>query len=256
MIFKILGCGSSMGVPRADGFFGNCDPKNKKNYRSRCSAIIQTQSENILFDSSPDLRIQLIKNNIKRIDKVFFSHMHADQTHGINDLRVFFINKKKTIPVFADSITRKYLLKNFSYCFSNNGSEYPAILSINNLKKNLFIKDGINKINIKPIKVQHGRVNCMCYVIKKKLAYMSDVSKIFKKDFKYFKNLDYIIIDCLWYKKHPSHLNLNQCLELERIFKPKKMILTNMHCDLDYDILKSQLPCNIIPAYDGLKLHL
>tara|TARA_B100000674_G_scaffold473379_1_gene464221 strand:+ start:861 stop:1631 length:771 start_codon:yes stop_codon:yes gene_type:complete len=256
MKFKILGCGSSMGVPRADGFFGNCNPKNKRNYRSRCSAIIQTQSENILLDTSPDLRSQLIKNNINKIDKVFFSHMHADQTHGINDLRVFYVNRKKTIPVYADTETRRYLLKNFSYCFTNNGSEYPAILSMNNLKNNFLIKDGINKINIKPIKVQHGRVNCICYIINKKLAYMSDVSKIFKKDFKYFKNLDYLIIDCLKYNKHPSHFNLDQCLEIEKIFKPKKMILTNMHCDLDYDILRAQLPKNIVPAYDGLKLYL
>ena len=85
---------------------------------------------------------------------------------------------------------------------------------------------------------------------------MSDVSKIFKKDFKYFKNLDYLIIDCLKYNKHPSHFNLDQCLEIEKIFKPKKMILTNMHCDLDYDILRAQLPKNIVPAYDGLKLYL
>jgi phosphoribosyl 1,2-cyclic phosphodiesterase len=79
-------------------FFGNCDPKNKKNYRTRCSALIQTQSENILIDTSPDLRQQLINNKVKKIDKVFYSHMHADQTHGINDLRVFYIQNKKTIP--------------------------------------------------------------------------------------------------------------------------------------------------------------
>ena len=93
MKFIILGCGSSMGVPRADGFYGNCDPKNKKNYRTRCSAVFLSKNLNILFDSSPDLRTQLINNKIKSIDKVFYSHMHADQTHGINDLCVFFIKK-------------------------------------------------------------------------------------------------------------------------------------------------------------------
>ena len=94
MKFIILGCGSSMGVPRSDGYFGNCDPKNKKNYRTRCSALIKTKTENIIIDTSPDLRNQLIKNNIKRVDKVLYSHMHADQTHGINDLRVFYIQKQ------------------------------------------------------------------------------------------------------------------------------------------------------------------
>ena len=91
MKFIILGCGSSMGVPRSDGYFGNCNPKNKKNYRTRCSALIKTKNEIALFDTSPDLRQQLINNNIKTVNKVFYSHMHADQTHGITDLRVFYI---------------------------------------------------------------------------------------------------------------------------------------------------------------------
>ena len=95
MKFIILGCGSSMGVPRSDGFFGKCNPKNTKNYRSRCSALLHTKNETVLIDTSPDLRQQLIKNKIKNIDKVLYSHMHADQTHGINDLRVFYIQKKK-----------------------------------------------------------------------------------------------------------------------------------------------------------------
>ena len=94
MKFIILGCGSSVGVPRPDGFFGNCDPKNKKNYRTRCSALIKGSIENILIDTSPDLRNQLLKHNIKKIDKVYYSHMHADQTHGINDLRPFFLNQR------------------------------------------------------------------------------------------------------------------------------------------------------------------
>ena len=95
MQLKILGCGSSMGVPRPDGDFGNCDPKEIKNHRTRCSALIKTKKMNILIDTSPDLRTQLLKNKVKNIDKVLFSHMHADQCHGINDLRVFFIKIKK-----------------------------------------------------------------------------------------------------------------------------------------------------------------
>ena len=94
MIFKILGCGSSMGVPRSDGDFGKCDP-NEKNLRTRCSALIKTKNDNILIDTSPDLRFQLLQNKINKIDFVLYSHMHADQTHGINDLRVFYIKNKK-----------------------------------------------------------------------------------------------------------------------------------------------------------------
>ena len=256
MKFIILGCGSSMGVPRVDGYFGKCDPKIKKNYRTRCSALIQTKSENILIDTSPDLRHQLIKNNVKSIDKVFYSHMHADQTHGINDLRVFYIQNKKTIPVYADSATKKYLYNTFKYCFVDSSKEYPATLKLNTIKKNFKISNGKNKLKVRSISVKHGNVKSICYIIDKKIAYISDLSDISKKDFKYFKNLKYLIIDCLRLKYHPSHLNLESAVKFIKMFKPKKAILTNLHSDLDYKFLKKTLPKNIEPAFDNLTIKL
>jgi len=256
MKFTILGCGSSMGVPRPDGNFGNCNPNNKKNIRTRCSAIIQGKSLNILIDTSPDMRQQLIDNNIKNIDKVFFSHMHADQTHGINDLRVFYLNNRKPVDIYADLATKKYLKKSFSYCFKSNSSEYPATLKMNSIKKNFYFKDGTKKIHIRSLKVKHGNVNCICYIINKKLAYISDVSYIDKRDFKFLKNLRYLIIDCLWYREHPSHLNLDKSLKLINTLLPKKAILTNLHSDLDYNELKNKLKKNVIPAYDGMRINL
>ena len=256
MKFTILGCGSSMGVPRPDGDFGKCNPHDKKNYRTRCCALIKTKDETALIDTSPDLRQQLINNKIKQIDKVFYSHMHADQTHGINDLRVFYIKKRKPIDVYADNATKKYLINTFGYCFRNNSNEYPAILKLWPINQKLFIKEGKKKIKIIPIKVQHGRVNSVCYIIDKKLAYISDVSKIDKKDYKYFKKLNYLIIDCLWHRYHPSHLNLENSLKLIKKFKPKKSILTNLHSDLDYQKLKRKLPKNVVPAFDGLSVNL
>jgi len=256
MKFIILGCGSSMGVPRPDGYFGNCDPKNKKNYRTRCSALIKTDVENILIDTSPDLRHQMLSQKIKKIDKVFYSHEHADQTHGINDLRSFFIINKKPIEVFADKITSKYLKKTFSYCFDIFNKEYPATLKLNKIKNKFYIRNKKRNILVKPISVQHGRVKSICYIIDKKLAYISDVSKFFEKDYKYFKNLKYLIIDCLWYRNHPSHLNFEESLEIIKKFSPKKAILTNLHTDIDYEEIKKKLPKNIIPAYDGLTITL
>ena len=256
MKFIILGCGSSMGVPRPDGFFGNCDPNNKKNYRTRCSALLKTTDENILIDASPDLRQQLLRHKIKKINKVLFSHMHGDQTHGINDLRSFYINSRKQINVYADNDTSKYLKNSFSYIFKSYSKEYPATLNLNKLQKNIYTKNKNKKINIQSITVEHGKVNSNCFIIDKKLAYISDVSKIFKKDFKYFKNLKYLIIDCLWYNFHPSHFNLENSLNIIKMFKPKKAILTNLSPVLDYKVLKKLLPKNIIPAHDGLTLEL
>ena len=256
MKFIILGCGSSMGVPRPDGFFGNCDPKNKKNYRTRCSALIKTKEENILIDTSPDLRQQLLRHKIKKIDKVFYSHMHADQTHGINDLRSFYINSRKQINVFADYATSKYLKNSFSYCFKNYSKEYPATLKLNKINNKMYIDDKNKKISIKPISVDHGKVKSNCFIIDKKLAYISDISDISSKDFKYFKNLKYLIIDCLWYNFHPSHFNLETSLAVIKKFKPKKAILTNLSPVLDYKVLKKKLPKNVIPAHDGLTINL
>ena len=253
--FIILGCGSSMGVPRPDGSFGKCNPKNKMNYRTRCSAIISTNYSNTLIDTSTDLRSQLITNKIKNIDRVLYSHFHADQTHGINDLRIFYLKNKKKIQVYADLNTKKYLLGNFKYCFKRTIS-YPPILKINPLKKNHKFDDKSNRVNIKSIKVKHGEIQSMAYIINNKCAYISDVSKIYKKDFKFFKNLNYFIIDCLRYLKHPSHYNLEEVINLSKLLKPKKTILTNLNAELDYQTLKKSLPKDIVPAYDGMTLKL
>jgi len=249
----ILGSGSSMGVPRADGFFGNCNPKNKKNFRTRCSAIVKSDKENILIDTSPDLRAQLLNNKIKKIDRVLYSHQHADQTHGINDLRVFYLKNKSEIPIYADAITSKYLKKTFNYCFKNNPTtpkslDYPATLRMNTLKK----KHTFSNILVESIPLNHGNIDSICFIINKKCAYASDAKLIYKKDLNKFKNLKYFIVDCLRYEKHPSHFNLNEILDLIEIIKPKKTILTNLHTDLDYKILKRKLPTNIVPAYDGM----
>ncbi len=251
MKFIILGCGSSMGVPRADGFFGNCDPKNPKNYRTRCSALIKSKDKNILIDSSPDLRSQILNNKIKNIDSVIYTHFHADQTHGINDLRVFYIKNKTKIPIYADKNTKKYLYKSFSYCFENK-KDYPATLKFNVMKKKMSFG---KFIKIKSIIVKHGRVESLSFIINNKVAYMPDVNEIYEKDYEKFKNLDYLIIDCLKYKFHPSHFNIDDVMRLNSILKPKKMILTNLLTDMDYNELLNILPNNVKPAYDGLSLN-
>ena len=253
--FILLGCGSSMGVPRPDGYWGKCNPKESRNYRTRCSALISANNLNILIDTSPDLRFQLIKQKINNIDKVLYSHKHADQTHGINDLRVFYLKNRKKIDIYADKLTKKYLKDNFSYCFKKT-HDYPAILKLNKLKKKLIFKD-INKIiNIKCISVQHGSIDCLSFIINNNCAYVPDVNKIYKKDLHQFKNLKYFIVDCLRINKHPSHYNLNEVLNLIKIIKPKKTILTNLHSDLDYNYLLKIIPKNVIPGFDGLSFYI
>tara|TARA_B100000686_G_C16614699_1_gene875757 strand:+ start:179 stop:952 length:774 start_codon:yes stop_codon:yes gene_type:complete len=249
--FTILGCGYSLGVPSISGNFGKCNPNNLKNYRTRCSALVSASKVNILIDTSPDIKSQLIKNKIKNIHKIFYTHNHADQTHGINEMRYFYLKNGSKIPIYADKDTKKYLLSSFKYCFKKTSS-YPPTLEINNLKNIHSYKIGNKKLTLKSVKVQHGKINSICYIINDKCAYASDINKLYYKDLKKFMNLKYFIVDCLRYKYHPSHFNLEDVIKLISIINPKKTILTNLNSEMDYDTLKKTLPKNVIPAYDGL----
>ena len=253
--FILLGCGSSMGVPRPDGYWGKCNPKESRNYRTRCSALISANNLNILIDTSPDLRFQLIKQKIKNIHSILYSHPHADQTHGINDLRVFYLKNKKKIDVYTNKATKKYLQNNFSYCFKKQYN-YPPTLKLNLINKNLTFSNKNKKIHIKCVPVTHGSIKSLSFIINNNCAYAPDVNKIHNMHLKNFKNLKYFIVDCFRIKKHPTHYNLNEVLNLIKIIKPKKTILTNLHTDLDYNYLLKILPNNVIPAHDGLSLNL
>ena len=249
----ILGSGSSLGVPRIDGNFGKCNPKEKKNYRTRCCAHLKFNEINILIDTSPDLRFQLLRNKIKEVNSVLYTHAHADQTHGINDLRAFYIKYRKRLNVYADTFTKKHLMSSFGYCFKNKLG-YPAILKMNHLKKKIIFNSKKDKLLIEPIMTQHGYIQAASYLINKKIFYGSDVSKIYDKDLKKLNKLDTFIIDCLRYEYHPSHYNLEDVLNIIKIIKPKKTILTNLHSSVDYSKLKKRLPNNVVPAYDGMKI--
>ena len=251
--FTILGSGSSLGVPRIDGNFGLCDPKNPKNNRSRCCAHFRFNNLNILIDASPDLRSQLIKNKIKDVNLVFFTHAHADQCHGINDLRAFSIKYKRRLNVYADKDTKKHLLSTFSYCFKSKPG-YPAILNMNELKKTYIFKSNKKKLTFEIIMTRHGNIQTASYLINNHIFYGSDVNKIYKKDLNKLHKIKYFIIDCLRYEYHPSHYNLDDVLEIVKIIQPKKTILTNLHSSLDYEKLKKKLPKNIVPAFDGLSI--
>ena len=243
-----------MGVPRPDGFWGACDSNNKKNYRTRCSVLISKGNNNILIDTSPDLRYQLLKNKIKNIKSVLYTHRHADQTHGINDLRIFFLKNKKRINVYADKSTLNFLKKSFSYAFKNDFG-YPAIVKANILKKNFSLGSNKELINFKSIRVRHGKIDSIGYIFNNS-AYISDCNEFTKANLVNLKNLNYLIIDCLRFDPHPSHFSLKEVLNILKVIKPKKTILTNLHSDLDYNILLKKLPINVKPAFDGLKFQL
>lgn len=251
----ILGCGSSVGVPRIDGFWGSCKKSNKKNYRSRCSAIVIKGANSILIDTSPDIKRQLLSNKVRNISSVIFTHEHADQTNGLFELRPFYWKYKRRINIFGNLRTINNLKRRQDYLFKKSFSGYPPIIKANLIKKNFSLGKLNEKILFKTINVDHGKTNSIVYIFEK-TAYISDcndLSIIYSKE---LKNLKYLVLDCLKFEKHPSHFNLDDALFVHQNLRPKKTILTNLHYDIDYDYLLKKLPPNIVPAYDGLKINL
>lgn len=248
--FTILGCGSSLGSPWITNYSGNLK-KNTKNIRTRCCAHIKKDNLSILIDTSPDIKSQFLKNKIKSLDAIIYTHEHADQTSGIFEMRPFFWKNKKKIPVYGSLRTIKELKEKYTFCFSQRHG-YKPIMKANIINGMFKIKKEDININIFPFDVAHGMIMATGYLFEN-IAYISDCNKISNKIANKLKNLDYLVIDCLKKNKHPSHFSLEDAISFSKFIKPKTTILTNLHVDLDYFKLKKELPKNIIPAYDGLK---
>ena len=251
-IFTILGCGSSLGSPWITNYNGKL-LKNSKNIRTRCCAHIQKGNLSVLIDTSPDIKNQFLKNKINSLDAIIYTHEHADQTSGIFEMRPFFWKNKKKIPVYGSLRTIKQLKRKYTFCFYEKHG-YKPIMNAHIIKNKFSINKEKKKLMIDAFKVNHGLINATGFVFEK-IAYISDCNKIPKKSLNNLFNLNYLIIDCLRLNKHPSHFNFDDALSLIKKIKPKKSILTNLHVDLDYYVLKKKLPKNIIPAYDGLSFN-
>ncbi|HVY86809.1 MAG TPA: MBL fold metallo-hydrolase [Caulobacterales bacterium] len=257
----ILGCGSSGGVPRASGFWGACDPNEPRNRRSRCGLLLQLwrgeagaaeEATSVLIDTPPDLREQLARVRPHHIDAVLYSHDHADQTHGIDDLRAFFIERRKRIPVYMDSPTRALLVPRFYYCFHGVGG-YPAILDDQgDLTPHVLVQiDGPGGVlTAEPLAQDHGGSISLGFRIGP-IAYSNDVVALPESTMAALHGLDLWIVDALREAPHPTHAHLALSLEWIAKLKPKHAVLTNLHLDLDYNALKARLPAGIEPAYDG-----
>ncbi|MCV6592965.1 MAG: MBL fold metallo-hydrolase [Silicimonas sp.] len=260
LIFTVLGCGSSGGVPRIGGLWGDCDPENPKNRRTRCSLLVERVDgagrTSVLIDTSPDMRQQLLDAEVTDLDAVLFTHGHADHVHGIDDLRPLVFSRQKRIDVWADGPTQTRLLSSFGYVFTQpEGSPYPPILDLKTIDGDVTIHGDGGPITFEPFEVNHGSIDALGFRIGN-LVYLPDVAEIPAPGWEALKDLDIWIIDALRRTPHPTHAHLDKTLEWIGQVKPKQAVLTNMHIDMDYATLCDELPGHVTPAYDGLQLTL
>ncbi|MEL7106181.1 MAG: MBL fold metallo-hydrolase [Pseudomonadota bacterium] len=256
--FTILGCGSSGGVPRLGGLWGDCDPENPKNRRQRCSLLVEQDGPDgttrALIDTSPDLRNQLLDAGVGTLDAVIYTHGHADHVHGIDDLRQIFFNQRTRLPVWADGPTQDRLLGSFGYVFVQPaGSPYPPILDLHTIDGDVTIDGAGGPITFTPFDVDHGSIDALGFRIGD-VAYLPDVAEIYDAAWPLLEGLDCWIVDALRRTPHPTHAHLEKTLAWIEKMRPKQAVLTNMHLDLDYATLDAETPAHITPAYDGMTL--
>lgn len=210
----------------------------------------------VLVDTSPDLREQLIDANVDHLDAVFLTHEHADQTHGIDDLRSVVLHQRRRIPVYLNKSTGKDILTRFAYCFEQApGSDYPAILEKRSIEagETQSVEGKGGALALTAFILQHGNIPALGYRIGN-AAYTPDLNDIPPESFHALEGLDLWIIDALRYAQHPSHFSLDDALSWIAKFKPRRAVLTNLHSDLDYDVLQAKLPPGVEAGYDGMRL--
>ncbi|MEH6774008.1 MAG: MBL fold metallo-hydrolase [Cereibacter changlensis] len=256
----ILGCGSSGGVPRLGGHWGDCDPAEPKNRRRRCSLLIERITDagttRVLIDTTPDLHPQLLDAGIGELDAVAWTHAHADHVHGIDDLRQIVFNMQKRLPVWADPVTQDSLVTRFGYAFAQPaGSLYPPILDLNTIDGPFEVEGAGGAIRLIPFRVSHGPTEALGFRVAG-LAYLPDVVEIPPESWPVLEGLDMWVVDALRRKPHPTHAHLALTLSWIDRVKPARAIITNMHLDLDYATLTEELPEGVVPAFDGLSFDL
>lgn len=261
LTFTILGCGSSMGVPRVALGWGNCDPANPKNRRRRCSLLVERtgpegRRTRVLVDCSPDLRLQLLDAEVDWIDGVLLTHEHADHTHGIDDLRPLFVARRHRVSVYMDEPTSRAMHARFGYCFMTPpGSNYPPIAAEHRLVPGtpVSIPGQGGAIEVLPVLQDHGDIPSLGFRFGN-VAYSADIKGLPADSVRSLTGLDVWIVDALRKTPHPSHFNLDEALAWIERLKPKRAILTNLHTDLDYEWLRGNMPPHVEPAFDGLTI--
>jgi phosphoribosyl 1,2-cyclic phosphate phosphodiesterase len=240
---KVLGCGSSLGVPVIGCNCNVCVSDSPYNKRLRSSLLISYLDKNILIDFGQDVRQQLLRENIKKIDSAILTHIHSDHVSGIDDLRPFhMVNKLPPVDIYSDNFTFELFKNRFPYL---DKSEYFNKIIIDSYEERL-----INDVKFQFFKQDHGTMDSMGFRICN-FAYANDLINFYQESEKYLYNLEILIIDCISYESTNTHSGLSKILKWNEQFSPKRIYLTNMSHRIDYFDIQKILPNNIMPLFDG-----
>lgn len=255
MRVTILGCGTSGGVPRPGGRdglgeWGACDPADARNRRRRCSILIQDEGKTVLVDTSPDVRAQLLDARAERIDAVIWTHEHADQVHGIDDLRPYAI-RQGAIEAWADARTFAVLRRRFGYCFEAEGDGFYNPIYRHHLIEGRFEAAGLPVV---PFTQDHGTIPSLGFRVGA-VAYANDLVRLPEEAFAVLAGVDTLIVDATRYRPHPTHAHLDLTLEWIARIAPRRAFLTNLHVDMDYAEVDRRTPPHVTPCHDGLVIE-
>jgi phosphoribosyl 1,2-cyclic phosphate phosphodiesterase len=262
MKIRLLGCGTSTGVPVIGCDCAVCTSDEPRNRRTRASILVEAEGAgdgpvNILIDSSTDLRAQALRENVRRIDAVLYTHHHADHIHGIDELRSFNrIQDEETIPCYGDAGTMSRISEYFKYIFGTTGAKNEE----GGWKPNLSCHsiDGpfdVRGVRILPLDVKHGEATILAFRIKN-LAYLTDCSSLPDEAAKLLDGVDLLIVGALRDVPHPSHFSVRQALEAGARIGARRTILTHLGHSIDYRETSLTLPKNAELAYDGMTIEL
>lgn len=255
---KVLftGTGTSSGVPMICCDCPVCTSSDARNKRLRASVYIEAGGQCILVDTPPDFREQCLRYRIKWIDAVLFTHSHADHVFGFDEIRRFNTLQDCVIPVYASAATMKDLLRIFDYVVDNREEGvYRPKVDFREIKG----KFKIGSIEIEEFKVKHGNKQTSGFLFKgdgRRFAYVPDCLDVDDDVIKKLEGIDVMVLDALRYHSHPTHLTVEDSVEILKRIGARQSYLTHMGHSIDYAELEKTLPENILPAYDGLKVNI
>jgi len=256
MRITLLGTGTSQGVPVIGCDCKVCQSRDAQDKRLRTSAMLEWDNHRLVIDCGPDFRTQMLREQVKHIDAILYTHEHADHTAGLDDIRPLYFRQKKPVPIYALQRVLNNLQQRFDYIFTRE-NRYPGAPEVAPQSLQAGQKFSLNGLNISALDVLHGDLPILGYIFDSKIAYITDAKKLPEKSKKKLQGIELLIINALHHKPHKMHLNLKESLALIAEIKPRKAVLTHIsHHMGTYKEIAPKLPAHVIMGFDGLKMEI